>query len=143
MLDIPAIIQAQPPDTHLYCCGPAGMLKAFAGAAQGRPPETVHLEYFTTNVAPAQQGGFEVVLARSGKTITIAPGQTILEAVLALGMNVPRSCTQGVCGTCETAVIEGMPDHRDTVLSARERASNKKMMICCSGCLSERLVLDL
>jgi vanillate O-demethylase ferredoxin subunit len=119
------------------------MLKAFEAATRSRPPDTIHLEYFTNDTAPAQQGGFEVVLARSGKTITIAPGQTILEAVLALGMNVPRSCTQGVCGTCETAVIEGIPDHRDTVLSARERASNKKMMICCSGCLSERLVLEL
>jgi ferredoxin-NADP reductase len=143
MLDIAAIVQAQPPGAHLYCCGPTGMLKAFETATHSRPYDTIHLEYFANDIAPAQQGGFEVVLARSGKTITIAPGRTILEAVLALGMNVPRSCTQGVCGTCETAVIEGIPDHRDTVLSARERASNKKMMICCSGCLSERLVLDL
>jgi vanillate O-demethylase ferredoxin subunit len=143
MFDIAAIVREQPPSAHLYCCGPTGMLKAFEAATQGRAPETVHLEYFTSDVAPAQQGGFEVVLARSKKTIRIEPGQTILQAVLALGMNVPRSCTQGVCGTCDTAVLEGIPDHRDTVLSKRERESNKKMMICCSGSLSERLVLDL
>lgn len=143
MFDLAAIVQAQPPAAHLYCCGPTGMLKAFEGAVSARAPDTVHVEYFTSDVAPAQQGGFDVVLSRSGKTIRIAPGQTILEAVLALGMNVARSCQQGVCGTCETVVLEGIPDHRDAVLSARERASNKKIMICCSGCLSERLVLDL
>jgi len=143
MFDIAEIVREQSPSAHLYCCGPTGMLKAFEAATEGRAPETVHLEYFTSDVAPAQQGGFEVVLARSKKTIRIEPGQTILQAVLALGMNVPRSCTQGVCGTCETAVLEGIPDHHDTVLSKRERESNKKMMICCSGSLSERLVLDL
>jgi ferredoxin-NADP reductase len=143
MLDIAAIVREQGLAAHLYCCGPTGMLKAFEKATRHRKPETTHLEYFTSDFAPAQQGSFEVVLARSKKTIKIEPGQTILQAVLATGMNVPRSCTQGVCGTCETAVLEGIPDHRDAVLSPRERASNKKMMICCSRSLGERLVLDL
>jgi len=142
MLDLPAVIGAHPPGTHFYCCGPARMLKAFEQATSGLPPECVHVEYFASDQAPAK-GGFEVELARSGTLIFVPENKTILETLLARGMDVPRSCMSGVCGTCETAVIEGTPDHRDHVLSARERASNRKMMICCSGSLSPRLVLDL
>ena len=87
--------------------------------------------------------GFEVVLARSGRTVTIPHDRTILETLLAEGMALSRSCMQGVCGTCETVVLEGIPDHRDQVLTQRERRSNRKMMICRSGCIGDRLVLDL
>jgi tetrachlorobenzoquinone reductase len=143
MLDIAAIVQQQPPGAHLYCCGPAGMMRAFATAARSRPSEKVHTEYFGSREAPAAQGGFEVVLFRSGRMISVRPGETILQAVLAAGIDVPRSCQQGVCGTCETSVLDGIPEHRDAVLSARERAANKRMMICCSGSRTDRLVLDL
>ncbi len=141
-LDIAGIVAAQPAPTHFYCCGPSGMLKAFETATADRDRAFVHIERFAADAAPAR-GGFDVVLAKSGRTIFVPPDQTILETLLAAGLNTPRSCMQGVCGTCETFVLDGVPDHRDAVLSKRERASNAKMMICCSGCIGERLVLDL
>jgi tetrachlorobenzoquinone reductase len=143
MLDIAGVLATAKPETHVYCCGPLPMLAAFEEAAKGRAPETVHVEYFSAKEAPAAGGGFTVVLAKSGKTIAVPPGKTILDAVLDAGIDAPYACMEGVCGTCETKVIEGEPDHRDLVLSQEERAASKTMMICCSGCNSARLVLDL
>jgi vanillate O-demethylase ferredoxin subunit len=142
MLDIAAVVEKQPEGAHFYCCGPSGMLHAFEAATKGRPAEHVHVEYFAADQAPAR-GGFEVVLARSGTSFVVPVTSTILETLLAKGFDVPRSCMSGVCGTCETVVLEGIPDHRDQVLSDREKASNKKIMICCSGSLGDRLVLDI
>ena len=143
MLDIAALVAAEPPDTHLYCCGPLPMLEAFERAAAGRASPFVHVEYFTAREAPAAAGGFTVVLAKSGKTIAVPPGKTILDAVLDAGINASYSCMEGVCASCETRVLEGIPDHRDLVLSKDEQAANKTMMICCSGSKTEKLVLDL
>jgi len=131
------------PAAHLYCCGPAPMLDAFLAAGSHRDPATMHVEYFTAKEAPATTGGFTVVLARSGRTVQVAEGQTILDAVHAAGVDSPCSCLEGVCGSCETTVIEGEPDHRDLILTDAERAANKTMMICCSGAKSAKLVLDL
>jgi ferredoxin-NADP reductase len=141
-LPLAQIVATQPADAHLYCCGPASLLKAFEQAAASRPAESVHTEYFASDQAPAR-GGFEVVLQHSGRTVLVPENRSILETLLALGHDVPHSCMSGVCGSCETIVLEGRPDHRDHVLSAREKARNQKMMICCSGSLDKRLVLDL
>jgi vanillate O-demethylase ferredoxin subunit len=143
MLDIAAVVKEAASDTHLYCCGPLPMLGAFEEATKDLPRERVHVEYFTAKEAPAAEGGFTVVLAKSGKSFVIAPGKTILETLNDAGLNVPCSCLEGVCGTCETRVLEGVPDHRDVVLTDAERKANKTMMICCSGSKSEKLVLDL
>ncbi|HWK50330.1 MAG TPA: 2Fe-2S iron-sulfur cluster binding domain-containing protein, partial [Steroidobacter sp.] len=75
--------------------------------------------------------------------VFVKSGETIMQAVRAAGVHVDSSCEEGICGACETRVISGEPDHRDMILSERERAESKTMMICCSGCKSERLVLDL
>jgi len=143
VLDAPAIVQAAPADAHLYCCGPAPMLQAFEAAAAGRPEGRAHVEYFSAPELKPIDGGFVVVLARSGREVLVPEGSTILEALRAAGLSATSSCEQGVCGTCETRVLEGTPDHRDLLLSPAEKASNQTMMICCSGALSERLVLDL
>lgn len=143
LFDIKAIVQNAPPDAHLYCCGPTAMLQAFEAATADRSPDRVHVEYFQTTEAPATEGGFDVVLARSGRTITVNGGQTILDALLEAGVAVNYSCSSGVCGTCETRVIEGIPDHRDQYLSKDEQADNKLIMVCCSGAITKRLVLDL
>jgi vanillate O-demethylase ferredoxin subunit len=143
ILDLARVVDDAPADAHLYCCGPLGMLAAFESATTARPPERVHVEYFTAKEAPATAGGFTVRLARSGFDVLVREGQTILDAVLATGVDAPHSCTEGVCGTCETKVIEGTPEHRDLVLTPHERAANKTMMICCLGSKSARLVLDL
>ncbi len=143
LLDIPGVIAALPSDAHVYCCGPTGMMQAFRAATTGLPAERVHLEFFHSNTPAAVEGGFSVVLSRSGRTVSILPGQSILQALLEAGVDVPYSCQEGVCGACETRVISGIPDHRDLILGSRERAKNDVMMVCCSGSKSPRLVLDL
>ncbi|HKI63548.1 MAG TPA: PDR/VanB family oxidoreductase [Burkholderiales bacterium] len=143
ILDIAAVVKATPGRAHLYCCGPVPMLAAFEEATKKLPRERVHIEYFAAKEPPAVEGGFKVVLAKSGRELLVPPGKTILETLRDIGLDVPHSCTEGVCGTCETRVLEGVPDHRDVTLTEAERASNKTIMICCSGAKSEKLVLDL
>jgi vanillate O-demethylase ferredoxin subunit len=143
MLDIAAVLKAVPANGHLYCCGPLPMLEAFEQVTKDLARERVHVEYFSAKEPPAVEGGFNVVLAKSGREFIVPPGKTILGTLLDAGLDIPYSCTEGVCGTCETKVLEGVPDHRDLILTEGERASNKTMMICCSGSKSEKLVLDL
>lgn len=143
MLDIAALVRSLPAEAHVYCCGPLPMLASFEEATADRPRERVHLEYFQAKEAPAVAGGFTVVLAKSAREVMVPEGKTILDALLDAGMDLPYSCTEGVCGTCETKVLEGIPDHRDLILTREEQAANRSMMICCSGSLSQRLVLDL
>ncbi len=143
MLDLRAIVDALPPGAHVYCCGPAPMLAAFEAATAGLARERVHLEYFGATQAPATGGGFEVRLARRGCAVAVRDGQSILDALIAAGVEPPHACREGICGTCEVGVLEGTPDHRDLVLSDAEHAANDRMMICCSGSLTPSLVLDL
>jgi vanillate O-demethylase ferredoxin subunit len=143
MLDLPAIVKDAPKDAHLYCCGPVSMLEAFEAATADRPNDHVHVEYFKAKEKPAVAGGFEVKLARSNRTIMVEAGKSILNTLLDAGIAASYACTEGVCGTCETRIIEGLPDHRDLFLSKEEQAANKTMMICCSGSKSPTLVLDL
>jgi ferredoxin-NADP reductase len=142
-LDVPAITAAAPEVAHLYCCGPAPMLEAFEAACAGRPAEQVHVEYFSAPELKPLEGGFIVILAKSGREFEVAPGSTILETLRKAGLQVPASCEQGVCGTCETTILEGVPDHRDLLLTPAEKAAGKTMMICCSGSLTDRIVLDM
>lgn len=143
MLDISAVVRTAPSGAHLYCCGPESMLKAFEQATKDLQPQRVHVEYFTATEAAATYGGFTVILARSGEEIAVPAGKTILQALNDAGVNVPHSCSEGVCGTCETRVLDGIPDHRDRILTPAEQAANTKMLVCCSGSKTERLVLDL
>jgi ferredoxin-NADP reductase len=142
-LDVAAIIAAAPKDAHLYCCGPTPMLKAFETATENWPREQVHIEYFTPKQEAAKAGGFTVELARSGKAFVIPEGKSILQVLLDAGVDVDYSCELGICGACEQRVISGIPEHRDAILTEEEQASNTKVMICCAGCKSDRLVLDL
>ena len=145
VLDIAAAMAATPANAHLYCCGPNPMLKAFEAAAAGRPRSNIHVEYFTPKeeAAGAPLGGFWVELARSGEEYYIPEGKKILEVLYEAGVDVDYSCELGICGACETKVISGIPEHHDSVLSEEEQASNTKVMICCAGCKTERLVLDM
>lgn len=145
ILDLATVLAEMPKDVHAYCCGPIGMLDAFRASAAGAgiPDEQVHYEYFTSKVEKADSGGYSVVCDRSKITVVVKPGETILGALAVAGMDVPSSCLEGICGSCETKVISGEPDHRDMILSRKERAENSKIMICCSGSKSETLVLDL
>ena len=128
--------------THFYCCGPQPMLKAFEEATQALR-ERAHVEYFEAKEAAALDGGFVVVLQKSGMTLPVFPGTSILDTLSDAGVEVAFSCREGICGACETRVLEGTPDHRDALLSDAEKQEGRTMMICCSGAKSERLVLDL
>ena len=142
-LDVAALVGEAPKDAHLYCCGPTPMLSAFEAATADWPREQVHIEYFTPKALTDKTGGFVVELARSGQEFVIPEGQTILQVLLDAGVDVDYSCELGICGACEQRVISGEPEHRDAILTEEEHASNTKVMICCAGCKSERLVLDL
>jgi ferredoxin-NADP reductase len=144
-LPIEQIIGTSPPQSHLYCCGPSPMLRAFEKitAELDIPPERSHVEYFSQKFDVAREGGFIVELARSGITRIVAPGQSILQVVRDAGISISSSCEEGICGACETKVLSGTPDHRDAILSPTERAKGQTMLICCSGCKTDRLILDL
>lgn len=147
MLDINSLVASQGSATHLYACGPAPMLRAFDEACQGRDPGTVHREYFaapvSANPAITTDEDVEVVLSRTNQRIKVDKKTSILDAVLAAGIDVPYSCMSGLCRACETPVISGTPDHRDLVLTDAERESGNTMMICCSRSKSRELILDL
>jgi len=145
VLEVPAIVREAPRGAQLYCCGPAAMLAAFETATAEWPSGQVHAEYFVpkAEAAPARAGGFVVALARSGREFFIPEGHSILGVLLDEGIDVDYSCELGICGACEQRVLAGEPEHRDSILTEEEQAENKRVMICCAGCRSERLVLDL
>ena len=146
--DLAAAFAPLPAGAAAYCCGPSAMLDAVLAAGERtRPDIPVRLERFAA-APPASAGGsedkgFEVELARSGITVIVPPGVSVLDAVRAAIPGVMSSCEQGICSACETAVLAGLPDHRDSVLTAKEHAANNYMMICVSRALTPRLVLDL
>jgi ferredoxin-NADP reductase len=144
VLDIAGVMAQAPKDAHLYCCGPTPMMQAFEAAVAQWPRAQIHVEYFTAKEQePVRLGGFTVELARSGKEFFIPEGETILDILLDDGIDLESSCENGICGSCEQQVIAGIPLHCDSILSEEERAENKRVMICCAGCKTERLVLDL
>ncbi|MET7696518.1 PDR/VanB family oxidoreductase [Streptomyces sp. NPDC005485] len=141
LLDLDAEFAGLPADTLVYCCGPGPLLDA---VEERCPAGQLHVERFTPK---AQQTGpdseFEIVLSRSGRTLTVPPNVSVLDTVKSAGVEVLYSCTEGTCGTCETDVLDGTPEHRDSVLSDEEREAGETMMICVSRCRGKRLVLDL
>lgn len=132
------------PDTLVYCCGPEGLLDSVEKLCEHWPSGALHLERFAAKEYDGSEDhAFEVVLTLTGITVTVPPERSILETVQDHGVSVLASCRDGVCGTCETLIIEGEADHRDSVLNAEERAANESMMVCVSRCKGDRLVLDL
>jgi ferredoxin-NADP reductase len=147
LIDLDRILGAPSPDTKVYCCGPEPLLKAVEErvAAAGWPAGSLHVERFS----PKEQGervlsgSFEVELTLSGLTVTVPPEKSILEAVEEAGVPVLSSCQEGTCGTCETPVLEGEVDHRDSLLTPEEQAVNDTMFICVSRAACPKLVLEL
>jgi vanillate O-demethylase ferredoxin subunit len=145
-LDVADVVSHAPSDAHLYCCGPAPMLDAFLRATEAWPRDRVHIERFQASDAPMPSNGlstFKVELVRTGRVIDVPEGSTILEACMINGIDVPYSCCEGLCGTCETRVLAGIPDHRDSLLTERAKQANDTIIICCSGSKTPLLVLDL
>ncbi len=145
LLDLAAILGTPSPGTLVYACGPEPLLAAVEQQCAPWERGTLHVERFAAKPqeASASADSFDVVLARSGVTVTVPPDSTIVDAVEKAGVSVLTSCLEGVCGTCETAVLEGTPDHRDSLLTDDEREAGDYMMICVSRCLGPKLVLDL
>jgi ferredoxin-NADP reductase len=143
LLDIAGLVADVAQGTAAYCCGPAPMLDAFEAAARARPGLAWRTERFTAQEEAASSGGYRAKLAKSQRMVLVSEGQTLLQALREAGLSVPASCEQGICGTCETRVLSGRPDHRDALLSDDEKRSNRTMMICCSGSLDDEIELDL
>lgn len=144
-LDLKKIFAATPNTANFYCCGPTPLMASFEDQAKAAqvPVENVHVEYFTPKGAVSLSRAFTVRLARSGLVLEVPEGRTILDVLVEAGIQIEHSCSEGICGTCETKVLEGIPDHQDSILTPQERAANNTMMVCCSRSKTPELVLDL
>ncbi|MEU0513201.1 PDR/VanB family oxidoreductase [Amycolatopsis sp. NPDC006125] len=145
LLDLDALLGSPRDDVAVYCCGPEPLLAAVEQRCAAWPPGSLHVERFSPKAGAdaGERTTFEVELAASGRTVTVPPDKSILAAVEEAGVSVLSSCQEGTCGTCETPVLDGVPDHRDSLLTESERAANDTMMICVSRSCGPRLVLDL
>jgi ferredoxin-NADP reductase len=141
-LDIPALFADLPPFTTTYCCGPARFIEAVEQAARGRQLKVERFEAKELG-EPVLKVPFEVELAFSGETITVSPEKTVLQAIEDAGVLVLSSCKVGTCGTCETRVMAGEVDHRDSILTADEQAANDVMYVCVSRSAGPSLTLEL
>jgi ferredoxin-NADP reductase len=143
-LDLPGLLDEPRPDTAIYVCGPATLIDGVEQAARKWPSEALHVERFAPKaVDTGPNTSFEVHFAASDLTVQVAPEQSILDAADAAGISVLSSCREGTCGTCETPVLSGSVDHRDSVLTPAEQATDSSMMICVSRAAGDcpRLVL--
>lgn len=148
LLDLRGAIESMPPDTAIYCCGPEPLIAALEAQCQVSGRSAPHVERFSARPAfekklePAEDTSFELVLMKSDRRFTVPSDKSIIQVLAAERVFVPTSCTEGYCGVCETAVLEGVPDHRDDYLTPEVRATNRKMMICCSRSKTPVLVID-
>jgi ferredoxin-NADP reductase len=143
-IDLDPLIGGLDPETLIYCCGPSGMLEAVEKCCARWPGRQLRVERFT----PADRDTgtdteFEVELARTGRTLLVPADRSLLDVVEDAGVSVLSSCREGTCGTCETTVLSGAVDHRDSLLTADERAANDTIFLCVSRAADRRLVLDL
>lgn len=147
ILNLAPVLSSPQPGTKIYACGPAPMLDAVQqhAADAGWPRQAVRTERFVSRDlnAPARTTAFDVVLARSNRSITVEPGITVLDALRSAGVARLSSCERGVCGTCEITVLAGVPDHRDSILDDDERIAGDCMFPCVSRSRSDQLTLDL
>ncbi|MEU3271492.1 PDR/VanB family oxidoreductase [Saccharomonospora sp. NPDC006951] len=144
LLDLASALDWVEPGGVVHCCGPEPLITAVEAACEERAIP-LRVERFAAKArdSSGESGAFQVTCRRSGVTIEVGRDQSIVDAVEAAGLGPRYSCLDGVCGTCETAVFEGEPEHRDSILSQDERDAGDTMMICVSRSRSDRLVLDL
>jgi ferredoxin-NADP reductase len=145
-MDLASVLASVNPSWRVYACGPARLIEALESMAGHWPDGVLHFEHFnadSTALDPAKEHGFVAELKDSGITVTVLPGQTLLQALQQAGVDVPCDCGEGLCGTCEVNVVDGEIDHRDKVLSRIERIANTRMMACCSRAAGSKVVLSL
>ncbi|MBT2326357.1 oxidoreductase [Variovorax paradoxus] len=144
--DLPVLLAGKGAASHFYCCGPAPMLDAFEKTCEQLGYAHAHIERFAAAhvEAPSATESYVVECAKSGRSVEVPPGKSILDSLIDAGLSPDHSCKEGVCGACETKIVSaGEIDHRDGILSKAERAANKTMMICVSQCRRGPLVLDI
>ncbi len=145
-LDLAALLAQPQAGTHLYVCGPKGFMDAVLNTARekGWPEAQLHYEFFGAEVAKSDSdASFEIKLASSGRIVMVPKDKTVTQALAEAGVEIMMSCEQGVCGTCLTRVLEGVPDHKDSYLTPEEQAANDQFLPCCSRAKTPQLVLDL
>jgi vanillate O-demethylase ferredoxin subunit len=145
-IDVNRLLASPVSGQHLYVCGPKGFMDLVLGTARsaGWPEDKLHYEFFAAQVESLESdGSFEVELAGTGQVVMVARDKTVVQALAAAGVDVPTACEQGVCGTCLTRVLSGIPDHRDQYLTAAEHAANDQFLPCCSRARSPRIVIEL
>jgi vanillate O-demethylase ferredoxin subunit len=145
-LDLAVSLAEPQAGVHLYVCGPRGFMDAVLSTAraQGWPESQLHYEFFSAEVVHLDSdASFEVKIASSGKIIVVPKDQSVTQALAAAGVEILTSCEQGVCGTCLTRVISGVPEHKDSYLTPDEQAANDQFLPCCSRSKSAVLMLDL
>ena len=132
LIDLAEVLGAPQIGTAVYCCGPEPLLQAVEHECSSWPPGTLHIERFSAEpVDTSHDGSFEVVAKQTGISVVVPPDRSILDVLADHGIDIPTSCGEGVCGTCETRVLEGDVEHRDALLTDAERAENTAMMVCC------------
>jgi vanillate O-demethylase ferredoxin subunit len=145
-LDLATLVAEPAPGTHLYVCGPKGFMDAVLATARARgwPEAQLHYEFFSAEVKNSEtDGSFDIKLASSGRVVRVDKGKTVVQALAEADIEVQTSCEQGVCGTCLTRVLDGVPEHRDMYLTPEEQRANDQFLPCCSRAKSPMLVLDL
>lgn len=145
MLPLASAVHDVEPGAAVYCCGPEPLLAAMESVCADRHDVSLHVERFTPKPSASARpdAAFDIELARSGATVAVAESESVLDALHRIGVEVEFSCREGTCGTCEVGVLDGVPDHRDSVLTEQEKAANDIMMACVSRSCRPRLVLDL
>jgi ferredoxin-NADP reductase len=147
LLDLESLLKDPEENTLVYCCGPEALLTAVEAQCAPWPPGILHIERFAAKAPTAEAAealeSFEVVCHRSGVTFEVTSDKSILEILEEADVPIMASCYEGVCGTCEARVLEGTPDHRDSMLTEAEKAAGEVMLVCVSRSRTERLVLDL
>ncbi|GGP13345.1 PDR/VanB family oxidoreductase [Nonomuraea glycinis] len=144
LLDLDGLLADLPAGTAVYCCGPGGLLDAVEARSAGWPEGALHLERFRAKefVAEGDDQPFELVCESSGVTVTVPPGESAVDVLEEAGVFVSSACREGICGTCEVKVLDGVPDHRDWVLSPADQESGNTVLLCVSRARGDRLVVD-
>lgn len=145
LLPLDEVLGTPQPGTLVYCCGPEPLLQAVEQRCAGWPKGALHVERFAPKEVgePVRSAGFRVRCAQSGIAVEVGPDRSILEVLEEAGAPVPSSCREGTCGTCESPVLSGRPDHRDSLLTEDEQEAGDTMLICVSRALDDELVLDI
>jgi ferredoxin-NADP reductase len=142
--DLLSMLGRQRQGVHIYVCGPSRLIDGILDATRGWPAGAVHFERFSVQTNGVdRQSSYEVELAKSGKVLTVAQGQSILQVLRKEGVHIESVCRQGICGTCAVDLLSGEVDHRDAIQTDDEKAQNQTIYVCVSHARSERIVLDL